>query len=367
ADEGMRYLRVASSPLLRAWKSAPDGQRTMTEKKETPRDRMFTKVSGFEIGQSIYVVAKLGVADRLADGPKTAAELAAEVGAHPESLFRVMRFLASLDVFDLDEQGRFSLTAEGKLLKMGVPGSMVPIAVFLNEELYRAAGDLVHTVRTGETAFHHMFGSGQFEYLAANPDVSRTFNAAMSERRTDWEFLNSRFDFEHHKMIVDIGGGRGSVLAAILKENTRLNGLIFDFPHVLPEADNYLLRQGVRGRCRILGGSILDFAPGEADVYLAVGVFHLFSDDLALKALENIRRASDPDGSLLIVDRILPEDGSGPAGNQADLRMLYSTGGKERTEAEWRSLIEKAGLQFESLALLEGGQGLIIARTPPDR
>ncbi len=325
------------------------------------RDRLLDMASGFEVSQAIYAFAKLGVPDQLAGGLRSAEELAPLVGAKPRPLFRLMRFLASIGVLTQNDSDRFGLTPLGEWLRSDIPGSARLHAISVNEAEYRAAGELLHTVVTGETAFNHVFGMGLFDYLTANPEAGRAFNARMAAIPSKGEALLSQFDFASVRTIVDVGGGRGAVLATLLRAHPDLRGILFDLPGVMPEAEIYLREQGVLDRCRLAGGSVLDSVPEGGDVYLTSAVIHTFDDAQAVRVLRNIRRALHGNGTLLLWEFVVPPAGEPSRSKQLDLRMLYASGGVERTEVEWSALLGTAGFRLERIATAGSPRPVLIA------
>lgn len=316
----------------------------------------------YRISQALYVVARLGIADRIAEGPKDADTLAREVGAQPGPLFRTLRALVAVGVFSLDSSGRFALTPVGELLRSDVPDSLAASAIFQGEEPYRAFGDLLHTVRTGETAFDHMFGAGHFEYMAAHPEAGTTFNAAMVTSAQHSGLLVDSYDLSRHRVLVDVGGGRGHLLGSVLAANPGLRGILYDLPAMEPEAKAHLASVGVADRCEIRTGSAFESIPSGGDAYLMSRLLHDFPDEKAGLLLRNCRKAMGPDGVLLLREGVLPEGAIPPNRASVDLMMMVMTGGRERTEADWRRLLSEAGFSLVRIHRGEGNQDLLEAR-----
>jgi hypothetical protein len=326
------------------------------------RDRLLDLASGFEISQAIYALAKLGVADHLARGPRSVESLARLVDARPRPLFRLMRFLAHVGLLTQSESDQFGLTPLGEWLRSDVPGSARPAVISVNEAEYRAAGELLHTIRTGETGFDHLFGMGLFDYLSANPEAGAAFNARMAALPSKGDVLLSQFDFDSAQTVVDVGGGRGAVLATLLLAKPHLQGILADLPQVMAEADVFLRERGVRDRCTLAGGSILESVPVGGDVYLTSAVIHTFGDPDAAKVLRNIRAVMPRHGTLLLWEFVVPLGGEPSRSKVLDLRMLYASGGVERTEPEWVELLRKTGFRFERAASTGTVRPLVIAR-----
>ncbi len=329
---------------------------------ESASEELLRWVTGYRITQALYVVAKLGIADQLADGPKDAATLARPAGVLPDPLHRVLRALASVGVLTLDGSGRFGLTRASELLRSDVPNTMAPFVVFQGEESYRAFDDLLHTVRTGETAFDHVFGMGHFEYLAQHPLESATFNAAMAASARIAANPLDGYEFTGHRTIVDVGGGAGVLLASVLRANPGMRGILYDLPAAVAEAPSHLAAMGVKDRCEIRTGSAFESIPSGADVYLMSRILHDFADEKALVLLRNCRKAVPPGGLLLLREGVLPETDIPRRRALLDLEMMAINGGRERTEAEWRRLLGRSGFSLSRILPSKGMQDLIEAR-----
>ncbi len=318
--------------------------------------------AGFRGTQALYVVAKLGVADHLVSGPRPAEEVAAKVGADPRALFRVMRALASQGVFTQDLTDRFGLTPISKLLCTDDPESMRYVAISMGEENYTAAGDLLHTVKTGETAFDYRYGKGHFDWMADHPEASKTFNMFMAQSTRRYGRPLESYKLNERHLIVDVGGGRGTLLAHILKTNPKMNGILYDLPQGCAEAGPFLEAQGVADRCKIIHGSFFDSVPAGGDVYFLSRILHDWPDQKAKQILDNCRKAISNRGSLLIREAVIPEGDTPSPGKQVDLIMLYMLGGAERTEPEWRRILVESRFDLESVTKTGGPFDLIEAR-----
>jgi O-methyltransferase domain/Dimerisation domain len=327
----------------------------------SPIEELSRMILGYKATQVLYVVAKLGIPDHLLNGPRRAEELAKEVGANSKALFRVMRHLAALGIFTQDESGRFGLTPLSELLCSDHPESARYNAIFAGEENYRAAGDLLHTVRTGETAFNHLYGKGHFEWMADNADASATFNKAMAQSLRRRENPVESYDYSGKRLIVDVGGGRGDLISAVLVANPAMEGLLFDLPQGSAEARSLLKAKGVEDRCHIKTGSFFDSIPAGGDVYVLSRILHDWPDDKVATILANCRKAIKEDGTLLIRDNVLSDRDEALA-TQVDVTMLYMTGGVERAESEWRSLLQSAGFRLTRVYKKEGQLDLVEAK-----
>ena len=229
----------------------------MEQQDERPAAMLMRLVSGFQVSQAISVAATLGIADLLGDGPRSADELAVTTGSHPRSLYRLLRALAGVGVFREDAEGRFALTPLGDCLRSDAPGSVAPMAVFFgNPEYWQAWGDLHHSIQTGEYAFRHVHGMSPWEYRVHHPEAGAVFDRAMTglSRAGDNAAL-AAYDFGHFGSVVDVGGGQGAFLAALLARHQGTRGILFDQAHVVARAQPVLEAAGVAGRCRIEAGS----------------------------------------------------------------------------------------------------------------
>ncbi len=330
---------------------------------ESPDDRLYRMAVGYRTTAALYVVAKLGVADLLTEGPAEATVLAEMLGVHPRSLFRVMRALAAQGVFTQDSSDRFGLTPISQLLRTDGPNSMRYVAIAFGEEHYRATGDLIHTVRTGETAFDHIYGKGLFEYLAENEGASETFNLFFAQSVGRFGNPLESYDFRGRKLLVDVGGGKGTLISRILRSNPHLSGILFDLPQGVAGAERYLQEQGVLARCRIVAGSFFDSIPEGGDVYLMSRILHDWPDDKASLILAGCRKAIVDGGVLCIRDAVIPGGDAPSVGKQIDLTMMSLLGGVERSEQEWKHLLQGSRFLFKR-AIKTGQPADLIEASP---
>ncbi len=328
-----------------------------------PADTLYRMAVGFRNTQALYVAAKLGIADLLAEGPLDSREMSQHLGVNARAIFRVMRALAAQGVFTQDSSDRFGLTPISHLLRTDTPDSMRYIAISYGERQYEAAGKLIHTVRTGETAFDHIYGKGLFDYLSGNEESNMVFNLFMAQsHRRSGEHLGFH-DFSQRKLIVDVGGGQGHLIAHLLKKYTHLTGILYDLPQGVSHAAKYLEEQEVSDRCQVVTGSFFDSVPKGGDVYLLSRILHDWSDEKAGQILQNCRKAIESDGVLLIMDAVIPEGDTPHPGKQIDLQMLFLVGGIERTEREWRRLLEVSGFALNRVTST-GTQADVIEASP---
>ena len=322
--------------------------RTTQDPEAAAASELHRLLNGYQLAQAIHVSAVLGVADHLVSGPRSSDDLAAAVGAHPSALYRLLRALAGFGVFHETPPRQFELTPVGQCLRSDASQPVRPYAVFTAEpSQWRAWGALLHSVKTGENAFRAVHGTDVWQYRAEHPEQNAIFNAAMTgnSRRVDSAVVEA-CALEGTPTVVDVGGGEGSLLSALLRTYPGARGVLFDQPHVLAASTRVLEQAGVGSRCRVVGGDMFDAVPAGADVYVMKYIVHDWQDAEALRVLASCRRAMGSTAVLWIVDRLVGAPNEDPAVKLADLHMLVSPGGVERTPDEMRALIEAAGLRL---------------------
>jgi len=318
-------------------------------------------VTGYWVSQAIYVAAKLGIADLLKDGPKNCDELAKATRTHARSLYRLLRGLASVGVFAEVENGRFGLTPLGEYLQTGIPGSVRALTIRYGEEHYRAWGDLLHSVRTGEIAFNHAFGMGFFQYLAQNPEAAAIFSEGSAEITTRVSTaVVAAYDFSQFGKIIDVGGGNGALIISILKANPKISGALFDLPHVVEDAQKHIEAAGLTGRCEVVAGDFFESVPSGGDAYILKSVVHDWDDERATKILKNCHRAMAENGKLLLVESVIPPGNEPFFGKLLDLNMMVVSSGCERTEAEYRALFAAAGFKLTNVIPIQSPFALSV-------
>lgn len=323
---------------------------------------MFQRLIGYWTSQMIYVAAKLGIADRLAAGPRSAAQLAAETGSHPPSLYRLLRTLAGQGIFRETSPQVFELTPLGACLQAEAEGSIRDLAILYGEETYQAWGRLLDSVQTGRTAFDEVFGCEIFEYLARNPAQQEVFNRAMSNRGVRIaEAVVAAYDFSSSAQVVDVGGGEGTLIVAILKANRGTRGLLFDLPGVAEAAERKLQGAGLQDRCRFVGGDFFETVPAGGDTYILSRILHDWDDRRSVTILQNCRRAMPQEGKVLVVEEVIPPGNQPGFSKLIDIHMLVLTGGRERTEAEFADLFAAAGLCFHRAIPTSSGMYILEA------
>jgi hypothetical protein len=319
---------------------------------------------GYRLSQAIYVAAKLGIADVLKDGPKTSDELATAVGAHPDALHRLLRVLASVDIFAQVDQRCFTLTPLGALLQTDVLGSLWSTAVLTGEWWWQPYGELLYSVTTGKPAHDHVYGMRNFEYFAQHPETGQLFLAGIAARRGPLSLaVANAYDFSGVPLLIDVGGGAGDLIVAILKANPAMRGVVFDLPYIIDDARALVEAEGVAARCDVVAGDFFASVPTGGHAYILRSVIHDWADAQAVAILKNCHRAMQGQGKLLLVERVMPERAEeAPQVVLADLEMLVMTpGGRERTAAEFRGLFAAAGFKTtqivptqSELSIIEG-------------
>jgi O-methyltransferase domain len=300
-----------------------------------------------EFSYLVVVAAQLGVADLLAAGPRPIADLAAATDADAQSLYRVLRALTSRGLFREDGDKRFSLTPLAEALRTDAAQTIRPQALWSGSEAYRRTwGDLGYSVRTGEPAFEHVHGKPFFDYLAQeDPALAKIFNDVMTSASSDeGAGIAAAHDFSGYRRIIDVGGGHGALLAAILDRYPGPSGVLFDLPAVVSTAHGAIDRHIASGRARKVAGDFSQAVPHRGDVYLLKWITHDWDDEPAVRILTNCRTAMAPAGKVVLVEAVIPQDTAGSDATRLDTTMLVFTGSRERTEDEYQALLHRAGL-----------------------
>jgi len=233
----------------------------------------------------------------------------------------------------------------------------------LGQEQYRAWGELMHSVTTGESAFPKVYGQSRFEQLGADPAAQADFDAAMAGTvERELGPVVTAFDFSRHRLVVDVGGGNGALVASILAANPGVEAILYEQPQVLAGAERLLSERGLLDRCRLVAGSFFDSVPSGGDVYVLSHIVHDWADDAALKILRNCRRAMPASSTLLLLESVVPPHGTPSPVALFDVNMLVMLGGKERTEAEFRELLRAAGFNLNRVAPLTERRSIVEAR-----
>jgi hypothetical protein len=311
-----------------------------------PEAQLLEMILAQFVSRLIHLTATLKLPDYLAEGPKTAEELAALTATHAPSLYRVLRTLSSLGLFKEDAAQRFSLQPLGAALKSGTP-SYAAARILGGELLSRSLDHFLQSVQTGETGFQQAFGMPVFDWLAGHPAEAALFNDTMvGVHGMEPAAVAAAYDFSGFETIADVGGSTGNMLSTILGQHAGPRGILFDMPHVVRDAPALIQQRGLTDRIRIEGGSFFESVPAGADAYIFSHIIHDWNEEQCLAILGNCRRAMNPGGRLLLVEMVLPSGDTPHPGKMLDMVMLIVPGGQERTAAEYGVLLDKAGFRL---------------------
>jgi hypothetical protein len=313
---------------------------------ENPRQTLLRLVSGYQLSQLLHVAARLDVGDRLAGGPRSADELAAETATHAETLYRLLRALAAVGVLRESDGRRFELTELGEGLRSDVAGSVHGWALMIGRPMHwNTWSSLVESIRTGENTFRLVHGTDVWSYRAQWPEELAIFDGAMTSMTgaVDAAVIDA-YDFGRFNEVVDVAGGRGAMLAAILAKHDTVRGVLFDQPDVVANAAALLDRFG--DRCRAVGGNFFERVPDGADAYLLKWILHDWEDEECVAILRVIRNAMPEHGFVLVLERDLGGPNENAPAKLSDLNMLVNPGGRERSADEYAELFVAAGLRY---------------------
>ncbi|HEY8749310.1 MAG TPA: methyltransferase [Tepidisphaeraceae bacterium] len=300
------------------------------------------------VSQIVYVTAKLGLADHLANGARGAEELAGPTGTHAPSLYRLMRTLTHLGILTDDTAKRFTLTEMGATLKTGAPGAARSTILTVASGWFTSGfGELLYSLQTGKSGFEKSLGMPIFQWLAENPEEASRFSETMiGFHWTEAPAVAAAYDFSGAKTIVDVGGATGHFLSAVLERHPQPHGILFDLPHVVRDAGAVISSHGLSNRISVESGSFFETVPSGGDTYILSHIIHDWSEDQCLTILANCRRAMPKDARLLIVEMVIPPGNTPHPGKILDIMMLVGPGGQERTEQEYSALLNKAGFRL---------------------
>ncbi|KAB2590481.1 methyltransferase [Streptomyces arboris] len=321
------------------------------------RDLIGRLAYGSLAAQTLRAAVRLGVMELVGDAPRPAADVATEAAAGAGAMTRLLRALAGLGLLSEQPPGSFSVTLAGALLRPGRPDSLASfVRMFTEPMMLRAWEHLDDSVRTGRTAFDTVFGTDFFSHLAQHPELSTEFNAAMSQATAETAAaLPHALDFGRYTSVTDVGGGDGTLLAAVLAAHPGLTGVLLDTSEGLAGAPDTLTSRGLAERCSLTPGDFFQTVPAGSDLYLVKSVLHDWTDDQAVTILSNCRKVLPPGGLVLIVEPVLPDvvDGTDAGATYlTDLNMLVNVGGRERTRTDFEEVCRRAGLTLTSVTPL---------------
>jgi len=299
------------------------------------------------LSRAISLIGELGLADHIESGtPQPVEKLARLTGSHEESLYRMLRFTASHGVFSESGHRAFDHTRLSAALRTDAEGSFRAAARMFHR-MFAGWNGLPHSIQTGESSFQHVFGQPLFDYIGGHPELAPIFDAGMTAfHGLETDAMLDAYDFSGIETLADIGGGNGSLLAAVLSRYPRLRGILYDLGHVSGRARQTLQALGLEPRCSIVEGSFFESVPAGADAYLMRHVIHDWTDEQSVRILSNCRKVIPPHGRLLLVEFAVPAGNEAALGKDCDMIMLAFPGGKERTEKEYRALYEKSGFRL---------------------
>jgi hypothetical protein len=309
-----------------------------------PVDALLKLGLGYMTSSALNVVVSLGIADRLAAGPQPVSELARDVKANEDALYRVLRMLASEGVFEEIAPGAFAHTPLSEPLRSGSPAREL-VQWIADPFHFKVYSEALHTVRTGQPAGEYVTGLPVFDYIGRTPELSEVFNDAMTSLSAMVvPAVLEAYDFSGIGLLVDVAGGHGKVLTSVLKAYPTMKGVLFDLPYVVEGARPVIDALGLQARCRAEGGDMFTAVPAGGDAYVMKHIIHDWDDERALALLRNVRAAlRDGRGRVILIESVMEPDGRRDVGTVLDYEMLMLTGGRERSEAEFRALLATAG------------------------
>jgi hypothetical protein len=331
-----------------------------------PQVKILQMMNAYRLAQSISVAAKLGIADLLTQ-PQSITELAQATSTHPQSLYRLLRVLASFDIFTENENGLFHLTPRGALLQSNVSNSLRDYAIVVGEMWHwRMWGGILHSIKTGEPAFDHLFGMEFSEYYQQNPEVAKNFDGAMVSAlaMTDVAIL-ANYDFALFERVIDVGTGSqgdGKLIASILKNNSSQQGVYFDTPTRIEQVKRLIEVTELSDRCELIAGDVFESFPSGGDVYIIKNLIHDYNDDQAIVILKNCREAIAEYGKLLLIEMVIPPGNEPSLGKILDVEaLIMSAGAIERTEEQYREVLSAAGFKLTNIISSKSPMSIIEA------
>lgn len=337
----------------------PETLSTLAESKASPTPQMvlMQMITGYWVSQAIFAAAKLGIADHLNTGEKNCAELAATTGSNESSLYRLLRALASVGIFAETKPNTFTLTPLASFLRSDVPGSVRDVSIMMgDQEHYGSWGNILHGIKTGDSSFQDLFGMNIFEYYGRNPEAANIFDRAMTSLSSlEIAGVIADYDFSGIHSIVDVAGGQGSLLTAILQANPTMTGTLFDLPAVIERAKPVIANSAVKARCQLVSGSFFESVPAGAEAYILKHIIHDWDDQRAIAILQHCHQAMVASGKVLVVEQVLPPGNDPFIGKFLDVNMLVMCpGGKERTAEEFQALFAQAGFNLTRIVPTHG-------------
>jgi len=315
-----------------------------------PATQMMQMITGFWTSCCIYVAAKLDLADHIVKRPQSAEQLAQIINCHPPSLRRLLRALSGAGLFIENENGIFHITALGKTLSADIEGSMKAYVLTQLGDHYLAWGNLLYSVRTGNIAFDNKYGMNIWKYYESHPEEGINFMKAMTGlTATANQYIIPAYDFSKFHTIIDVGGGNGSLLMAVLDAAPDSKGIVFDEDYVVLQTRKTLENKGFSERCQAVGGNFFEKIPGNGDLYLIKKVLHDWDDEKCMQILKACHDAMGKESRLLVIETVLPQGNSPHPGKLQDINMMVMTGGMERTKMEFDQLFLASGMKLKAM------------------
>jgi hypothetical protein len=340
----------------------PEVSRSADPEARAARAELLDLLFGFVSTQALYACVRLGVPDMVGDQPVEVSDLAARCSADRPSLYRLLRYLASIGVFAEVAPGRFTGTRLSACLRTDSPGSLRHLALMNGTEVYRAWAEALYSVQTGKPAFERVFGLPRFAYLLENPEAAEIFNQAMAGVAAAFRTVPLlAYDWRDVRTVADIGGGNGALLTGLLAAHSHLRGFVIDLAHAADQARSVITAAGLAHRCEFIAADFFTDSLPAADVYLLCGVVHNWDDAKSAAILSNCRRFLPDNGRLLLIETVVPEGPEPSFIKLFDLQMLVIPGGKERTESEFRALLKDSGLDLRRVVPADAGISLFEA------
>jgi hypothetical protein len=329
-----------------------------------PSIELMRLINGYQVSQALHVAATLGVADQLKNGPKPYDAVAQACGAHPKSLYRLLRALAAVGVFHESDNKQFSLTPLGFCLTSDAPGSTRNYARWIGQRgQWGSWGNLLHSINSAESALGFTYGTDAWTYRMQHPDEQAVFDSAMTgNSRKEAQAVLEAYDFSRFGCVVDVGGGQGLLLKTILLACSRSRGILFDQPQVIASADEALTSTELGQRCQLIAGSFFETIPAGGDVYLMKVILHDWDDRTSTKILLTCRRAMSPTATLVVVERVIGPPNEMPEGKFSDLNMIVQYAAMERTGQEFDELLKSGGFKMTEIIPTRSPQSIIVAQ-----
>lgn len=328
----------------------------ITRKLTIPNVAIMEMVQGFYVAKAIGIAAELNISDLLKNGDKSISKLALETQAHEDSLYRLMRMLASQGVYKEKKNRIFSQNRLSKTLLNNQESMRYMVMHQVNGRNWKLFDELEYVVKTGNNAAKKIFGADVFEYLEANPEKNEIYNQAMSNSSVMLSHtVVSEYKFKNAKCIVDVGGGQGVLLSILLSKNKNLKGIVFDLPHVVEGAKTNFEKYGVSDRTESISGNFFESVPKGGDHYIMKSIIHLLSDEECVILLEKIKKILPEKGKILIIEPIIENNNRYSFAKLFDIQMMIGlNGGKERTEQEYSAIVKNAGLKLKKVVKTAG-------------